>query len=254
MTERQRPGKNEPDADPLLQYLGHAAFHLTTPGRVRLVIDPFQNPSGRRNWFRKKFPALKVHIIAVTHDHFDHNASRAVGGVSTILKSRAGVKVNDLDVKLIPERHSRALHRPGAGTDMPNHLVVVESHGVRLCHVGDNRADIAPEAIDAVGRVDVLTVPVDDSQHLLTYEEAERMVEMLDPRVVIPMHYFQEGLTAEASKLKGIEGWLASLGPDVPVRHVGSPEITLASDTLPDPGSREVWVMQAALAGARRTI
>ncbi len=254
MTERQPADKNKPGANPLLQYLGHAAFRLTTPGRVRLVIDPFQNPRGRRNWFRKKFPALKLHIIAVTHDHFDHNAAHALGGISTILKSRAGVKVNDLEVKLIPERHSRALHRPGAGTDMANHLVIVESHGVRLCHVGDNRADIAPEAIEAVGRVDVLMVPVDDSQHLLTYEEVARMIEMLAPRVVIPMHYFQEGLTAEASTLKGIDGWLASLGPDVPVHHIGSSEITLAGDMLPGPGKLEVWVMQAALAGARQTI
>ena len=141
---------------------------------------------------------------------------------------------------------------------MPNHLVMVESHGVRVCHVGDNRADIAPEAIEAVGRVDVLTVPVDDSQHLLTYEEVARMIEMFAPRVVIPMHYFQEGLTTEASTLKGIDGWLASLGADVPIRHIGSSEITLASDTLPGPGKlpggHEVWVMQAALAGARRTI
>ena len=260
MTERQQPGKKQPNADPLLQYLGHAAFHLTTPGRVRLVIDPFQNPRGRRNWFRKKFPALKLHIIAVTHDHFDHNAAHALGGISTVLKTRARVKVKDLEVKLVPERHSRALHRhpDGDGTDMLNHLVVVESHGVRLCHVGDNRHDIAPEAIEAVGRVDVLTVPVDDSQHLLTYEEVDRMIEALNPRVVVPMHYFQEGLTTEASTLEGIDGWLASLGPDVHVRHIGSPEITLASDTLPEPGGcpgrHEVWVMQAALAGARQTI
>ena len=259
MTERQPPERNKPGADPLLQYLGHAAFHLTTPGRVRLVIDPFQNPRSGRNWFLKKFPALKLHIIAVTHDHFDHNAYSALGGISTVLKSQAGVKVNDLAVKLVPEWHSRALHRPGgAGSDMPNHLVMVESHGVRVCHVGDNRADIAPEAIEAVGRVDVLTVPVDDSQHLLTYEEVARMIEMFAPRVVIPMHYFQEGLTTEASTLKGIDGWLASLGADVPIRHIGSSEITLANDTLPGPGKlpggHEVWVMQAALAGARRTI
>lgn len=260
MTERQQPGKNEPNSDPLLQYLGHAAFHLTTPGRVRLVIDPFQNPRGRRNWFHKKFPALKLHIIAVTHDHFDHNAAAALGGVSTILRSQAGVKLNDLEVKLIPERHAQALHRlpDGGGLDMPNHLVVVETHGVRLCHVGDNRHDIAPEALEAVGRVDVLTVPVDDSQHLLTYNEVAQMIKMLNPRVVIPMHYFQEGLTAEASTLEGIDGWLASLGPDVPVRHIGSSEIRLAIDHLPEPGvrpgQREVWVMQAALAGARQTI
>ena len=254
MTNPRLRDKSQPNADPLLQYLGHAAFHLTTPGRVRLVIDPFQNPRAGRNWFRKKFPALKLHIIAITHDHFDHNASGALGGISTILKSQGGVKVNDLEIKLIPERHSEARHRPGAGTDMPNHLVVVESHGVRICHVGDNRAGIAPEAIEALGRIDVLIVPTDDSQHLLTFNETEQLIESVSPRVVIPMHYFQEGLTTEASTLKGIDNWLASQRADVSVRHIGSPEVLLADDTLPVTGSREIWVMEPALAGERRTI
>ena len=49
---------------------------------------------------------------------------------------------------------------------------------------------------------------VDDSIHLLTYDEVDSLVKRLEPRVVIPMHYFIPGLSAFGNDLLLPERWL----------------------------------------------
>jgi len=44
-------------------------------------------------------------------------------------------------------------------------------------------------------------VPIDETNHLLTYEEVDQVVVCLAPAVLIPIHYFVPGLTDPASPL-----------------------------------------------------
>ena len=84
----------------------------------------------------------------------------------------------------------------------------LEAGGVRFLHTGDNRAEW-PDAVSyAVGDVDVLLVTVDDSIHLLTYDEVDSLVRLLQPRVVIPMHYAIPGLHAAECELLPPKQWL----------------------------------------------
>ena len=65
----------------------------------------------------------------------------------------------------------------------------LEVDGVSYLHIGDNRVEWPTEVAQAVGDVDVLMVTVDDSIHLLTYDQVDSLVQRLEPRVVVPMHY-----------------------------------------------------------------
>ena len=58
-----------------VRYLGHCAFLFEDATGESLLIDPFGNGGSEHNhWFTKPFPPLEVDLVAVTHDHFDHNA------------------------------------------------------------------------------------------------------------------------------------------------------------------------------------
>lgn len=220
-----------------LRYMGHAAFMILTPAGLRIVIDPFRNPALRPRWFKRRFPPVRANLVAVTHDHFDHNAAKAVKGIPAVLRNEGRISVQDVLLQTIPERHALEL-------DMDNFIVLLETRSIRFCHLGDVRAHISAEAVGAAGRVDVLMISVDDSQHLLSFEEVDALVHTLSPRVVIPMHYFATGLTREESTLEGIDGWLQSMD-DTPVRRIGSSVLELSLDRLPSRGAREVWVMDA---------
>lgn len=223
-----------------IQFLGHAAFLVTSNAGMRIVIDPFGNRRGGPRWFKRGMPPMRANLLAVTHGHFDHNAASALRGIPSILKQRSSIRVMDVSIRLVPDRH--------AGDDGPvNHLVVIQCGGVTLCHAGMNRAEPEPEALREVGRPDVLLAPVDDSELRLSFASVARLIALLDPRVVVPMHYAIPGLTLEASRLGGIERWLASLPSDVVVERKPS-AVCVGRDDLPASPGREVWVMDAALA------
>ena len=47
--------------------------------------------------------------------------------------------------------------------------------------------------------IDVLTLPVDGSQHILSYEQGDEIVaRRIAPKIVIPTHYLCEGSVAHA--------------------------------------------------------
>ncbi len=47
-------------------------------------------------------------------------------------------------------------------------------------------------------------IPVDDSYHLLNFEQVDHLIELTASRVVVPMHYLVPGITAAESTLKGL--------------------------------------------------
>ena len=215
-----------------LTYYGHSAFLWTSEGGVRALIDPFGN-SPRHDWFLRPFPPVGTDVALVTHDHFDHNAVENVPGQPTLLKGPGEFRRGDMVVQGIFDLHSADSGRGG----MENTLFVVESGGVRCCHIGDNRHDIPGDVRAQLGAVDVLMVTVDDSCHLLSYDQVDSLIAEVSPRVVVPMHYYVEGLTTATSTLRTPKGWLKT---QTSVRHLSANPIELTPDDLPD--EREVWV------------
>ncbi len=220
-----------------LRYLGHSAFLWTSPRGMRVLVDPFQDPDDGPAWFQAPFPRGRADLVASTHDHFDHNAVALVDGSPARLIGPGRYSAPGISVAGIAEEHA-------GRWQMPNALMVVESGGVRFCHCGDNRWNPAPEAVAAAGRVDVVMVPVDDSRHLLSFPEVWELATAFSPRVIVPMHYLAEGVTAASSALSTIEEWLSSLPRGVRVRREQGPEAAIEPGDLPSGSAPEVWVFE----------
>ena len=87
-------------------------------------------------------------------------------------------------------------------------------------------------------------VTVDDSCHLLTYEQVDQLADLVSPHVVIPMHYYIDGLTTESSTLMPPDNWLATQRR---VRRLNPGPVEISCKDLPD--EREVWVFSANIPG-----
>ena len=219
-------------------YLGHAAFLFEDESGERALIDPFGNDE-ENYWFLKSFPPLEVDLVAVTHDHFDHNAVEALPGGTTVMVDPGARRVGNTTVTGVRDLHSGSSGQAG----MANVIYLVEHEGVRYCHVGDNRHDIPDDVAQQLGKVDVLMTPADDSCHLLTFDEVDALVSELDPKIVIPMHYYIDGLTTVESTLEGPDGWVRKQSPR---RTVRQPRMRIDRRGLPY--EREVWTVRAELA------
>ncbi len=66
-------------------------------------------------------------------------------------------------------------------------------------------------------------------------------MQRLEPRVVIPMHYFIPGISASGNELLPPERWLER---QQTVRRLDSHHADLSPESLP--GSTEVWLFQPA--------
>ena len=217
-----------------LTYYGHCAFRWETPGGVTVMADPYRNRSDRY-WFSRLFPQVHCDLGLITHAHFDHDAADRLPEAASILRMPGEFSAGDLRIRGIRDLHSGASRL----RDFPNVMFRLEVGGVSYLHIGDNRADWPPEVARAVGDVDVLMVTVDDSIHLLTYDEVDSMVQLLQPRVVIPMHYFIPGLSASGNDLLPPERWLHRQDT---VRRLESCQADFSPEGLPT--QTEVWLFQ----------
>ncbi len=233
-----------------VEYFGHAAFRFTTRRGSRLLIDPFGDPfehrpapsfgtPAGRPWFRRQFPRVEADLVLVTHPHFDHDAVHRVPGHPTVVRRPWQVSGIDFVVKGYLGEHAGPY---GSEFGKHNVIYVIEAEGLRICHVGDNQASL-PEAVLALkGDIDILMVPVDDGCHLLTFEEVDRLIDSLSPRVVVPIHYYVDSTTHPASTLGPIDIWLNTAGT---VQRWQAAAHQLGAETLPD--SREVWVFEPSI-------
>jgi L-ascorbate metabolism protein UlaG (beta-lactamase superfamily) len=216
-----------------LTYYAHCAFLWQTPQGVRVLVDPYRNRHDRY-WFTRRFPQVACDLALVTHAHFDHDAVPCLQESASVIRMPGEFRYRDLHIHGILDKHS-GTHSKG----MPNVMFRLEAGGMRFLHIGDNSIDWPEEVKQAVGEIDVLMITVDDSCHLLTYSEVDTLIGLVNPRVIVPMHYLIPGLMPESSTLRTIDAWLATRAG---VRRLGCHSITLSQTDLPS--APEVWVFE----------
>ena len=213
-----------------IAYFGGSAFRITAPSGLSVMIDPWRNPPwGSWDWYLYDFPRVEVDIGVSTHAHFDHDALHALHA-STLLDRPVGrFEIADVAITGIAEKHaSDASHcwydwagltrrltpletrPPDNWRSFDNSLVVVETGGLRILHWGDNRPDLAPEAWERVGQVDIALLPIDGSYHILGPDHVDAVRDRLRARIVIPHHYFVWNVTHRASTLLPPDRWMAA--------------------------------------------
>ena len=228
-----------------IEYYGHCAFKITSPAGLTMMFDPWRNdPSGAFGWwFGRPFPRSVVDVCLSTHTHFDHDNLYAIDA-TTVLDRAIGVwSYADVTITGVADKHAisgrgyldfiDAIKESGATPYPPNnpgHLdmvtFVVETGGMRILIWGDNRHNPPEEVWSRWGQIDVLTLPVDASSHVLNYDQANAVVARLKPRIVIPTHYLIEGTSLAISVLRTADEWVAAQPKK---RTLTSPKLTLGA-------------------------
>jgi L-ascorbate metabolism protein UlaG (beta-lactamase superfamily) len=193
-----------------VEWHGQSAFTLSGGGTV--VIDPFADmaPLVRDRGMTFDYPAIATgpaDLLLVTHEHRDHNGVDAVLGDPLTLRATAGRHQSPLGVVV----GIASEHDPVAGTERgPNTIFVFELEGLRIVHFGDFGQDqLRPEQTAAIGRPDLLFLPVGDVPTIGGRAAAE-LARDLDATWVVPMHY----RTPRISFLETEEEFVAAM-PDV---------------------------------------
>ena len=185
-----------------IQWLGHAGFVVSNPSNQRVCIDPF----------RVKDDSYEpVDVLISTHEHADHcsledmskfvSPDTEVIGISLAKETleklsckkihyvEPGDKltVKDIEFEIVPAYNLNKF-RPSGEPFHPKEDkkigVITNLDGFNVYHTGDS--DLIPE----MGEIhpDVALLPVSGT-YVMTVSEAIEATKVLQPKLVIPMHF-----------------------------------------------------------------
>ena len=204
-----------------LQYVSHATFLIQTPAGHSIATDytgflgttdflpevVTMNIAHESHWTAFPDPAIP-HVLegwgteGAPREHYLELSDVLVRNVHTDIRSRFGseARVNG------------------------NSIFVFETEGLCVAHLGHLHHEPDPSQYAALGRIDVVMVPVDGGY---TMDQANmiNVLQRLRSSVVIPMHWF--GLSNLERFIEGMEG-------DFAIERADGPSIEVSLRSLPD--------------------
>ena len=224
----QAKGGNPETAGPVkIEFFGHMAFKFTSPEGTTVLVDPWRNdPSGGwGKWYPHEFPEIPVDIVLETHAHFDHDAVHRPHALMVMERLIGQFRLADVEITGLADKHQchsegqqkwdEITTEFGFSTCPPNNplafdntIQIIKTGGMRIAVWGDNRAEPSPEVGKQLVGVDALILPIDGTEHILTYNELDAIVRKYHPKAVIPAHYKVVGAESVLSGLKSADGWV----------------------------------------------
>ena len=181
-----------------ITWYGHSCFRLTERGMATVVTDPFDNDTIGYEALK-----LKADIVTVSHDASGHNNVKAVKGTSHVITGPGEFEIGGVFITAVQTNG-----RSKKDDELRNTLYVFDYDGINVTHLGDLKRVPTQTEVEALGAVNVALVPVGGGGGLNAAKAAE-VISLLEPNIVIPMHYE----TPDAKlKLDSLDKFLKEMG------------------------------------------
>ncbi len=172
-------------------WYGHSCFRLTERGLATVVTDPYDCRQVGYDSLK-----LKADIVTISHDSPGHNFTSAVKGDPRLITGPGEYEIGSVFIT--------GVQTNGHGkkeVDVPrNTLYVFDYNGLTVAHLGDMDRVPSQTEVEALGSVNIALVPVGGGGSLNAAKAAE-VISLLEPNIVIPMHYATPAATVELDSL-----------------------------------------------------
>lgn len=208
-----------------IKWLGHSSFLLESERGIKIITDPFDETLGY------KMPRIKVNIVTVSHEHFDHNFVRGIKGKPVVFKGPVNRESHKMEFRGISSYHDSVY----GGQRGPNTIFLIKAEGLKLCHLGDLGHILSSDKLTEIGSVDILFIPV-GGFYTIDSNQATQIIKDIKPKIAIPMHYKTKAIKFS---IDPVEIFLS--GKDK-VKKLESSEFEIKSETLPK--DTHIYVLQ----------
>ncbi|MBL9050414.1 MAG: MBL fold metallo-hydrolase [Tabrizicola sp.] len=209
----------DPDAV-LIRYIDHASFAIVTPDGTVAVTD-YTGYTGTQD--------LVPDVVTMNNAHDTHWTTAPDARIAHVLQGwgeGSAPASHRLDLGSMLVRNvttdTRGPFGEGARKD-GNSIFIFETAGLCIGHLGHLHQIPSDEQYAAIGRLDVVMVPVDGG-YTMRLEDMAGVVRRLRSSVVIPMHWFSQA---------SLEAFLAEMSSEFTVVETGGAQIALSLDDLP---------------------
>lgn len=188
---------------------GHSFFEIKTLSekeKVKIAIDPYSEKIGL------KPPKIEADFLLISHHHYDHDNKEVILGDYFLIEKPGEYEKKGIFIKAIPSFHDEK-----EGKERGENLIfLIESEEIKVCHLGDlGQKELTEEQLEKLNGIDVLMIPV-GGIFTISAKEAIKIIEQIEPKIVIPMHYYLPNLKI---KLNKVEDFLKILGIKLPKRE-----------------------------------
>ncbi|MDL2241793.1 MBL fold metallo-hydrolase [Bacteroidales bacterium OttesenSCG-928-L03] len=200
-----------------IRWHGHSCFEFIDT-KNSVLIDPHDGKSiGIRP------PISNAGIVLVSHNHFDHNALRIIKNEHQVLFGVTG----KCELKNMVFEGFSSFHDEVDGAERgENTIYKFTMDGITICHCGDLGDIPSEEVMKSLKGVDMIFVPTGEV-NTISIPKLEKFLGIIDPKIIVPMHYRVGGLTIP---LKTLDDFLENVSEDM-IIYVGN-EVELFPDEI----------------------
>ena len=159
---------------------GSSCFRITERGMATVVTDPY-NPDlvgidpGK----------LRADIVTVSCNRPGHNFTKAIRGSAFEVTGPGEYEIGGVFITGVLINGNKRKH---PADETRNTVYVMDYKGLTVAHLGELKNVPTQTEIEGLGEVNVALVPVGGETSLNVAKAAE-VISLLEPSVVIPMHY-----------------------------------------------------------------
>ena len=202
-----------------ITWYGHFCFRMMERGMAAVVCDPFDHKIVGYDPLK-----LKADIVTVSIDNEEHNFISAVKGDPHLITGPGEFEIGGVFITGVQTNG----HAKKSDDEPRNTLYVFDYNGLTVAHFGQIDRVPTQAEVEALGPVNIALIPVGDVSSLNAAKAAE-VISLIEPNIVIPMHYATDGSQV---KLDELNKFLKEMGISE-AEHVPMLKMT-SSTSLPE--------------------
>lgn len=198
-------------------FLGHSTFLIESPQGVKIATDYTGYAGG-----------TVPDVVTMNHAHRSHYTDFPDPAIKHVLRGwnpEGGAARHDLQVGDVRIRNvTTDIRSMGGAIPDGNSIFIFEVAGLCIGHLGHLHHELSPAQLGAIGRLDIVLVPVDGT-YTMAQANMLNVLKALKARLVLPMHYFSP---------ETLQRFINGLSGTLEVEISATASVTLSARTLPD--------------------
>lgn len=179
---------------------GNSCFRINERGMASVVTDPYDpevvgiDPG-----------KLRAEVVTISCDNPGHNFIKGIRGKAFEITGPGEYEIGGVFITGVRINGS---NRKTTADEVRNTVYLIDYNGLKIAHLGELNNVPSQTEVEGLGEVHVALVPVGGMTSLNAAKAAE-VISLLEPSIVIPMHY---STGASALGLDSLSKFLKEMG------------------------------------------
>lgn len=179
---------------------GHSCFRISERGMASVVTDPYDPEVVGYDPGK-----LRAEVVTISCDDPAHNYLKAIRGKAFEITGPGEYEIGGVFITGVRINGSKAKAPPG---HVRNTVYVIDYNGIKIAHLGELNNVPGQTEVEGLGEVNVALVPIGGHTSLNAAKAAE-VISLLEPSIVIPMHY---EMSSSLMELEPLSKFLKEMG------------------------------------------